>query len=201
MDDTYQRIVESTGAGILIFDRKTLNILDMNPAACHILSRRPQELLGTSLASFFPESVDWEKNLRSAIDSPQTILFAEITDPSGMRSQVCHTISPLIPDSVYLCTLFPGKPDGHGASLLGSLLGLSPDLLFVLNEKFRFLHFFWGRGSEHGIDPTTLVGKTVHQFLSPASAEKESARYREVLSTRKSLQYRSRIRINGSVLL
>lgn len=78
---------------------------------------------------------------------------------------------------------------------------MSSDPLFILDLEFRYLYFFWGRGSEFGIDTKNLIGKTVHEFLTPVSAEKEIARYREAVSNGKPLQYRSRIRINGTVLV
>jgi PAS domain S-box-containing protein len=98
-----------------------------------------------------------------------------------------------------MCTLLPPTNADEGGQLC-DLLALAPDPMFVMSNEFRYLQFFWGRAGEYGIDTRNLIGNTVHQFLSPASAEKEIARYREVLTTGKPAQYRSRLRINGSMV-
>jgi PAS domain S-box-containing protein len=199
LDRTSQQIVESTSAGILILDGEALTILDINRAACRILSRTPRELVGSKITIFIPEAEEWKKKFRTNASNPESIYRTELYLPSGKRSSVHYSLAPLIHDTIFLCTLLPEKSGGEGPEILGSLLGMSPDPLFVMDPEFRFLYFFWGRGREWGIDTENLVGRTVHQFLSPISAEKEILRYREVLSEKKPLQYRSRVRINGTV--
>jgi PAS domain S-box-containing protein len=201
MNNTYQQIVESTAAGLLALDGEILTILDINRAACRILSRSPQELVGSKITTLFPDAEDWKSNLRHAADHPEVFYQTVLTLPSGKHTRIRYSLTPLICDSVYLCTLLPGEPVGEKSDLLERLIGMSPDPLFMMDEELRFLYFFWGRGSEFGIDTPTLIGKTVHEYLSPVSAEKEILRYHEVLSTRKPVQYRSRVRINGKALV
>jgi PAS domain S-box-containing protein len=199
MDSTNQQIVESTTAGILILDGEALTILDINRAACRILSRTPRELVGSKITLFIPEAEEWEKNFRTVASHPESIYRTELQLPSGKRASVHYSLAPLIHDTIFLCTLLPRKSEGGSSEILGGLLGMSPDPLFAMDREFKFLYFFWGRGNEWGIDTGNLVGRTVHQFLSPISAEKEMVRYREVLYDKKPLQYRSRVRINGTM--
>jgi PAS domain S-box-containing protein len=201
MTDVYQRIVESTSAGILILDGENLTILDLNRAACRILSRTPRDLVGSRITSILSEPENWKNDIRSTTEDTVIVRQSEFKDAEGKRSQIRYTLTPLIRNSVYLCTLLPGNLDDDKGALLDGLLGLTPDPLFVMDDEFRFVHFFWGRGSDFHVNPGTLIGKTIHHLLSPAAAEKETNRYREVLSTGKSLQYRSRIRINGTPLV
>jgi PAS domain S-box-containing protein len=200
MDSTYQQIVESTAVGLLVLDGDTLTILDINRAACRTLSRTPRQLVGAKITSLFPEA-DWNKNLRYSVDNSEVTYQTTLMLPSGKHVRIWYSLAPLIRDSVYLCTLFPIEPEGEKSDLLERLIGMSPDPLFMMDEEFRFLNFFWGRGSEFGIDPPTLIGKTVYEYLSPASAEKEIIHYHEAFSTGKPLQYRSRVRINGKALV
>jgi PAS domain S-box len=201
MDRTYQQIVESTAAGILVLEGGDLAILDINRAACRIFSRTPSELVGSHLPAYFAESEPWMERLHPLAGQEGRVYKTELLLPSGKPARIRYSLVPLVRDSVYLCTLFPLEERDGEADLPVRLLEMSPDPLFVMDDTLRFLHFFWERGKEFGLERDALIGKTVHAFLSPSSADKETARYREVLTTRKSLQYRSRVRIDGSVLV
>jgi PAS domain S-box-containing protein len=201
MDRTHQQIVESTTAGILVLDGGDFSILDVNRAACNILSLTPQELLGSRIASFFPESENWIQQFRDAAEHPDSTYPVELVLPSGKRLRIRYSFAPVVRDSVYLCTLLPPESEGIETEFLVRLLAMSPDPLFLMDDTLHYRYFFWGRGSEFGILEGSLTGKTVHDFLSPVSAEKENTRYREVLASGKPLQYRSRVRINGSVMV
>ncbi len=199
MDRTYQQIVESTAAGILVFEAEHRMVLDVNRAVCRILSRSPRELIGEPITSFLPMLGGDEDALRSVSEHPDSFGRAELVLPSGDRSCILYALAPLVLDSVYLCTLLPSESTDEDGSLLSDLVRMSPDPLFVMDPTLRYLQFFWGREAEFGISGESLIGKTVHEFLSPASAEKEIVRYQEVLSSRKPLEYRARVRINGQV--
>ncbi len=199
MNRTHQQIVESTAAGILVLEGENLTILDVNRAACRMLDRTSRELLGSRISSFFHESEEWMAHMRNTGDDLDTIWQAELNLPSGNRRWIRYSLVPLVPRSVYLCTLLPSELEKGETDLLVPLIQMSPDPMFVLDDTLHYRYFFWGRGKEFGLGEGSLTGKTASEFLSPVSAEKESARYREVFSTGNPLEYRSRVRINGTL--
>ena len=195
IESIHQQIVESTSVGILVLDWASLTILDLNRAACRILSRTPKDLIGTRVLLLFSDPVELENNFRIAAKSPSNTFPADLLSPDGMRIQIQYSLAPILPDSALAMSLFPPGSSSVTSNLCISLLAFSPDPMFIMDEDFRFMHFFWERAHDYGINTEDLIGKTVHQYLSSASAEKEVMRYREVISTGQPLEYTSRVRI------
>ncbi|MDD1673532.1 MAG: ATP-binding protein [Methanomicrobiales archaeon] len=201
IESIHQQIVESISVGILVLDWNSLTILDLNKAACRILSHTPKDLIGTQVMILFSDPVEMENNFRTATKSPGNTFPAELLSPEGMRIQIQYSLAPILPGSALVMSLFPPGGNSTASNLCIRLLAFSPDPMFIMDEDFRFMHFFWERAHEYGINAEDLIGKTVHQYLSPASAEKEFMRYREAISTGQPLEYTSRVRIKGTTMV
>lgn len=203
INQTYQRIFESSGAGILLIEWQELTIVDLNRSACMFLGRKPEELIGRVFLSYtrHPEAV--EKQIRGLEQRSTTIVStAELIPPHGSSIPVLLSIAPLIEGSIFSCTFLPlNNRENKRVEALSELLTLTPDPMFVMDRDARFTHFFWRRTRDYGIDPASLIGGTVYNLYPEGIAKKEMARYREVFSTRRPLLYQSRVHIKGEDLI
>lgn len=203
IDQSYQQIFETAGAGIVLIEQLGLTIVDLNRSACTFLERKPEELIGQEFAIFTLNPKGIEEQIRNVEQTSASISgISELVLPRGESLKVLLSIAPVIEGSIFSCTFLPLKEkEGDGAQVLSELLTLSPDPMFVMGQDARFTHFYWYRARDYGIEPASLIGRTIYDLYPEGIAKKEMARYREVLCTGRPLFYHSRVHIRGQDLL
>lgn len=176
MISEYRRIFETLGSGILVLEPEEYRIIDLNPAACTLLGRKPGELIGNAVTSIAEDAAGLEP-LLAAGEARGVLTVTGGGTPA--RHVLFHGVR--IPEGVYLATLTDVTEEIEANELLETLLSLSPEPLFVLDGEGRIRRLYWGAAARYGIDPGAATGSAFSEiFSSPAKTAHQRARQGEM---------------------
>ncbi len=202
----YKRLIEEADDARFLCDGSTLRILAANRRCAEIFGYAPYELLGVPPEILWADGAEIQR-FADAMCREGYIGNLEQTflTRGGELHAVLLSCRSLPPENIYECSVvdigqFRSERDQllKSNGRLQSLIHQSHDIIFMQDTEGRFLHFYWVRAEENGIDPSTVVGKTMDFLLPPDAAERHALQFAQVLETRRTTCYDLTCEFNGS---
>ncbi|MDN7025188.1 PAS domain-containing sensor histidine kinase [Methanoculleus sp. FWC-SCC1] len=202
----YKRLIEEADDARFLCDTGTLRILAVNRRCAEIFGCEPYELLGVPPETLWADAAELQR-FADAMRREGYVGNLEQTflTRSGDFHAVLLSCRSLPPDTLYECSVvdigqFRSERDQllKSNGRLQSLIHQSHDLIFMQDADGRFLHFYWVRAEENGIDPAVIVGKRMDALLPSDAAERHALQLAEVIETRRATTYDLTCDFNGS---
>ncbi|MDH7593654.1 MAG: ATP-binding protein [Methanomicrobiales archaeon] len=167
MTSQYMHIFERVGFGILVIEPEELRIVDFNPAACLLLERGPQELIGrsiTDLSGGFTRVKDMLLCAGANHDNASNCICIE-QDGRWISLNAVQAVL----EGMYLLSIADITREISSCmtkmELLEALLSLSPEPMFILDQDHRIVRFFWKGAEEVGLESTKVEGRYIGAVL------------------------------------
>jgi PAS domain S-box-containing protein len=193
----YKQLIENSRDAKFLCEADTLRLLCANQRCADILGYAPHELIGVPAEMFWADETEKEQFI-GEMQREGYIGNLEMTclNKGGNAHAVLVSCRVLLPEKIFECTLVDiGVLRNERDDLIQSngslqrLIHYSPDIIFMQDLSGRFLHFYWLRADEYGLNPAELIGETVDAFVPPDVAEQHMQHLEEVKQARKTLRY------------
>lgn len=187
----YRSLMEANYEGIIIIDKDTAQILDVNPAVTQMLGYNPDEMLGRYPVQFVHDDDQaltrnaWENRIENVpfeVRMPHKQGYELIVEsrlrPYYFQNQVAYVLTLLdITDRKQSENLIIESEERFRAIFNGSI-----HYVGVLDNTGKILEYNDSAYEKFGFSPRDVLGKYLHEFDNWAHSETSKERIKEVIA-------------------
>lgn len=169
----YRHLVDMAGFGLLVLEAEELRIIDLNPAACRLLDKRPEELVGMPIGALGEHAREMMSALQASELNPGAPTKSFCIE-LGERTIAVNAVR-LASEGFYILSLAEITSEvqkkGEWSCMLETLLIHVQEPMFILDQDMRILRLFWAQGRKFGIDTVMTEGKKFSEVFKLEDAD------------------------------